>query len=337
MLKRVGFAVAGLLVLLAVAPATAPVQLSYVYSDSMEPTIGQNDGYVLVVADDVEPGDIVTYWSTEQDAYVTHRVVGESERGFITQGDKNPKTDQAAGAPYVQRRDIVGEVFVLNGTPVVIPELGAAVKFVDTNWEFVAGALAALLTLGLLRGRRGVRPPRRVPRARGILLTVLAVALVSAVAVQVVGGNSNQLTYVAVESHTAGAGQLAVGEPSTHEVVVNRSAVPLTTFAVSGDGATITDRERNASATTLTYRIPPPDDTGAVTVTLKSSRYPTVLPPSVIRGLHRISPLLAAIVTSALAMLPIGLLAALFVDGQRPLRQVEHRWIRALKWRWRHW
>jgi hypothetical protein len=175
-----------------------------------------------------------------------------------------------------------------------------------------------------------------VPRARGVLLTVLAVAFVSAIALQVVGGNSEQLRYVAVEPHTADGGQLAVGEHSTQEVVVNRSTIPYTTFAVSGSGAAVVDRTRNESAATLTLRIPPPEDTGVVRVALQSNRYPSVLPAGVIRDLHRLSPLVAAIVTGAVALLPIGLLAGLFIDGGQPLRHVEHRWARALKRRWRN-
>jgi signal peptidase len=336
MFKRVGFTLAGLLVLLAVVPATAPVQLSYVYSDSMEPTIDRHDGYVLVSGGEAQPGDIVTYWSAERDAYVTHRVVGVSDRGLITQGDNNAKTDQATGAAYVQQDDVVGEVVTLYGAPLVIPELGAAVRFVDTNQRFVAGALAALLAIGLLRGRQGARPSREVPRARSVLLTVLAVAFVSAVALQVVGGNGEQLQYVAVEPHTADGGQLAVGEHSTHEVMVNRSSIPYTTFAVSGSGATVVDRTRNESATTLTLRIPPPEDTGVVRVALQSNRYPAVLPAGVIRDLHRLSPLLAAVVTGGLALLPVALLAGLLIDGRQPLRHVEHRWTRAVKRRWRN-
>jgi signal peptidase len=302
----------------------------------MEPTIDRHDGYLLVSAGEADPGDIVTYWSAERDAYVTHRVVGESRQGLITKGDNNAKTDQATGAPYVQRDDVVGEVVTLYGTPVVIPELGAAVRFVDANQRGVAGALAALLVVGLLRGRQGTRPSREVPRARSVLLTVLAVAFVSTVALQIVGGNGEQLQYVAVEPHTADSGQLAVGEHSTQEVVVNRSSIRYTTFAVSGSGATVTDRTRNESAATLTIRIPPPEDTGVVRVALQSNRYPTVLPAGVIRDLHRVSPLLAAIVTGAIALLPVSLLAGLLIDGREPLRQGEHRWTRAVKRRWRN-
>lgn len=335
MLKRAGLVVVGLLCLLALVPATAPVQLSYVYSDSMEPTIGQYDGYVLVPASDVNVGDIVTFWSTKHDSYVTHRIVGQSDRGFITKGDANPSTDQAAGASHVRHEEIRGQVLTVRGEPFIIPGLGHGVRFIRAQGILIAALFGAGLVVGLFRERTAMRPSRSVPQIRDILWPVFIVAVVSAIGFQFVGGHTEQFRYVATESDTDGPNRLNVGETSTETVVINRSALPMTEYVVSTDGMTITNQTRNASTITVSLRIPPPTQTGVVTTRVYVNRYITVLPPEIIRRLHGIHPLLAASSTVGIVFAPILVATCLFIDGKRPLRTVENRWVRILKRRWR--
>lgn len=335
MLKRAGLLLAGLACALVIAPAASPVQLAYVYSDSMEPTIGQSDGFVLLPAGEVQRGDIVTFRSESRDAYVTHRVVGRTENGFTTKGDNNPTTDQAAGYPAVQRDDIVGKVLNLQGDPLVVPGLGSAVRFIHGHRGFVAALLGIALVGGFLRQRTPSRPSRSVPRVRSVLWPIFAIALVSSVAFQLTGGTSKQLTYVAVESDIGGANTLRVGESTTDSVVINQSTIPLTTAVISAEGMTITNTSGNESTVTATLRVPPPTRPGVVTTEVHVSRYLTVLPPAVIQRLHGIHPLVAAIATAVTALGPIALTGFLVIDGKRPIRSVESRWQRLLRRRWR--
>lgn len=335
MLKRAGFVLVGLLCILAIAPATAPVQFSYVYSDSMEPTIGEFDGYLLVPAGDATTGDIVTFWSPERNAYVTHRIAGESDRGFITKGDNNPSTDQAAGTAHVSQDQIVGQVFTVHDTPVLVPGFGHGVQFVDAHRISLAGVLGAILLVGLLRGRTTARPTRSVPCVRDVLWPVFAVALVSTIGFQFVGGQSEQLRYVAVTSDTGGANRISVGETATESVTIDRSPLPATVQVVSADGMTITNQTRNASAITASFQIPPPTQTGVVTTSVRVNRYAAVLPARIIRRLHGIHPLLAASATAVITLFPVVLGAALTIDGKRPLRPAKNSWVRRLKRGWR--
>lgn len=334
MLKRAGLVLVGLACLLAITPAAAPVQLAYVYSDSMEPTIGQYDGYVLHPAGDVATGDVVTFWSAERDAHVTHRVVGETANGFTTKGDGNPTTDQATGHPPVRREAIVGEVLTVLGKPVVVPGLGHGVRFIHEHRGLVAGLLGLALAASLLR-RPSARPSRSVPRARGVLRLLFAIALVSTVGLQFVGGTTERLTYVAVASGAGGGNTLTVGEPSTDSVVVNQSSLPLTTAAVSADGATITNTSRNGSAIIASLRVPPPTRTGVVTTEVHVNHYVSVLPAGLIRRLHAVHPLLAAIATTVVTMAPVALAGLFAVDGRQPVRTVESRWRRTFERLWR--
>ncbi len=71
-----------------------------ILSESMEPTYPK--GAIVLVRkqrDSAEPGDVVMFSPEEGSGYVIHRIVGESEAGFITRGDHNNTEDRGAVAP----------------------------------------------------------------------------------------------------------------------------------------------------------------------------------------------------------------------------------------------
>ncbi|KPN31210.1 signal peptidase I [Halolamina pelagica] len=109
-----------------------PVLLGYVETGSMEPTLEPGDGFVAVpaaVTGDVEEGDVIVFRAEELQGggLTTHRVVGETERGYITRGDANPFTDQDGNEPPVKEGQIVAEALQIGGSVVVIPNLGTLV------------------------------------------------------------------------------------------------------------------------------------------------------------------------------------------------------------------
>jgi signal peptidase len=128
----------GVLVLLVVCTVLAgllgqPFVVSYVETGSMEPTMTPGDGFVAVppvLAGGVEPGDVIVYRATEIQGggLTTHRVVGETEDGYVTRGDANPFTDQASGEPHVEDDRIVAEAVRIGGSVVVLPGLGNTVE-----------------------------------------------------------------------------------------------------------------------------------------------------------------------------------------------------------------
>ncbi|MFB6077972.1 MAG: signal peptidase I [Halarchaeum sp.] len=329
MFRTVAVVVLLVLTALVAAPAGAPVQVSYVYSDSMEPTIGVYDGYIVVPAGDVERGDIVTFWSAERDAYTTHRVVGETPAGFLTRGDNNPSTDQAAGHPPVTRSDIVGAVVTWRGDPVIIPHLGRAVGFARENLLVLLGALALTGLLGLRRdGRADARPARVGDAVYPLLLAVL----LATIAVTAFGGTTHTETLTAVaDASAAGGGRtLPVGTSRNVSYVVGLADQPLTDRVVHTAGLHAPAVTRNATALTVTGTVRAPPTPGAIPVEIGVRRYPAVLPHAVIARLDARHPLLAAAVSLTLASLPFLAAVALTVDGGARLRRGRARLTRLL-------
>lgn len=329
--KRVGIGIIVAICVLAVGFVASPVQLSYVYSDSMEPTIDRFDGYVLVPAGDVESGDIVTFWSAAKDTHVTHRVVGRSARGFITKGDNNPSTDQATGDPYVHRDDIVGRVFTLNGEPLVVPNLGHGARFVRVHRLLIAGLLGTITLLTALRKDRGTRPSRSVTRVRDVLLPILVVTFVGAVALQVLGAHTEQLRYTAVRFDNPSPQVITVGESVTANVSIPTARSRFTHTVLGTDGARLVTQDRNATTIRATLRVPAPPTTGSVSADVGVHRYPAVLPVRILRSLHSRSPFVASTVTTLFTMSPVGLLYWFVIDGRRPLRPTRSRWAKRLR------
>lgn len=336
MIRTVGYAVLIVLVLLIIAPAGFPTQLSYVASDSMEPTIETNDGFVIVPAGTIESGDIVTFWSSTREEYVTHRVVGETESGYLTKGDNNPTTDQAGGSPPVSPDDVIGKVATIQGEPVLLPGYGVLVStLAESRGAVLTGLFLLFIVVSARESGQSSRPNRSVLTVRSVLLPIFLVSLVSAIALMYVGGSAHEFTYVNVEQASSGPGTMTVGEPKTTTMVVNRTTSPLTKPVVNSENMAITNRTRNATSITVDARLPPQESTGRYTTKLQVHKYPAVLPLTVLRGLDRIHPLVAASVTSLIVFLPMYLLTVLLWDAKAPIRpsrsRMAHRFAEVFK------
>lgn len=329
MLRLAGFVLVLSLAVLLVAPAGSPVSLGYVTSDSMEPTISEGDGYILVPADPVRPGDVVTFESADGDGYVTHRVVAETPTGYVTRGDANPSTDQSAGAPPVRDGDVVGEVLTVGGSPVVVPGLGTVVELAGNNPLALVVLLGLVAVAGTDGQRRGHDRDRGITRDRHLFAAFLAVGLVVGTAVVVDGGRSHGNEYVATETPSGGPDTVTAGTTRNETFRINRSASPLTRVVVDARGTTVTDVTRNATAVTVRTQLSAPDEVGPFSARLGIYRYPAVLPLGVTRWLVGVHPAIAALVSVAATLSPLGLLA-LALDGKRPVRPSRRRRIRRI-------
>ncbi|WP_138005339.1 S26 family signal peptidase [Halalkalirubrum salinum] len=83
-----------------------PVGPSYVVTDSMKPTLEPGDGFIAVpiaIAGPVEEGNVVTFDADQLHGggLTTHRVVVETDEGYVTRGEVNPFTDQEGDEPPV--------------------------------------------------------------------------------------------------------------------------------------------------------------------------------------------------------------------------------------------
>ncbi len=109
----------------------AGVRVMNTSGTSMEPLLHTGDLIVLYGKNpsEIEKGDIITYKvSTDDKTYfITHRVVGKVEGGFITKGDNLDRPD----AHVVMFKDVVG-VYITK-----LPKVGLLGGFVRTFWGYL--------------------------------------------------------------------------------------------------------------------------------------------------------------------------------------------------------
>ncbi len=346
-------ALAALLVftLALVAPAASPLQLSYVASESMEPTISTNDGYLLVPAASVEAGDIITFYSEQRDSYVTHRAIRVTDDGIVTRGDANPSTDQASGHPLVQESEVSGRVLTVGGDPVVLPHLGTLLSLLRTYWYLVGALLLGYLLLGGLSDARR-RSRDSVLRSRDVVVPVTILAVVAGVALVSTASVHQTQQYTVTDQSTTDPDVLTVGEPRTESITVQLATTPLTHVVTETDGMQIVntttippndssdaataggerllDRVFESSSQNLTVTVPGQGQPGTHTTSLDMYPYPATLPAGVIETLHGVHPLVATVGTVLVVLVPVYLGYWLVVDTTAPLRGSRQRLTRRL-------
>lgn len=298
--------------LLLVLPGT-PFQLSYVYSDSMEPAIGQGDGYVIGPTGDVTVGEIIVFDSEDRGEYVTHRVVAATDEGYVTKGDNNPSTDQAAGHPVVADAQVVGTVVAIVEQPIVIPKLARVAALLSTYWPL--GVLAVICGGAIFE---------RNPRARDVvrvndLVTPLVVTVVIGSALALAYGTPTyEMALIAVSTDTTGGDVVPVGESVTRTIEVAQG--PQFTYQfVEGTGVTVLDVAANGDTSDITVEVPAQSSAGAYEASVTAHYYPAVLPYGLVQRLHALHPVAAALASIGTIVAPVYAMHRLLVDGRAPI------------------
>jgi signal peptidase len=330
MLRQLLIVLLLLLVLLLVAPADPPVEVGSVTDRSMAPTIDPGEAYLVTDEQPIEDGDVIRFWSAARGEYLTRRVVERSPGGFHTRGDANEETDQAAGLAPVHQSAVVGVVYERGGDPVTVPLLG---YFLDGFRSFrvvIVGLLALFGAFAFVREERIERGPRRpIVRVRNVLLPLLAVGVVTTVAITPLGAATYQLTYVASEDG-AEPGTIPVEESVQKTISLPVASARWERTVVRGSGLEIDGVTERGRSTDVTVTIPPPDDPGLTRMAVQVTPYPRVIPEPLLGTIHDVHPLLAVCSNVVVLFGPLLALYALLIDGRRPIAIPRWRWLRRL-------
>jgi len=351
---------AGTIVVLALfagAVVGQPVLFSFVTSESMSPTIESGDGFVAIppqLTGGVQEGDVVIFEAQEinDGGLTTHRVVDETDEGYITKGDNNPFTDQDSTEPPVTETQIVAVAWQPGGNVVTIPALGTAVietrttlfdiqtTIADTfgidgvdntrqvgTMMVVAGVVLLLVTIANGLRRRSPRDTTRSPeRQSGIRPLYVALFLTAVVVIP-----ANAAMLLPSTTHTVPVADIAAqtstepGEPVELTLsATNSGYVTMLVVFDSNPEVNLNDQSlavpgRSRASTTMTVPAPPSGQEGAQEVS--ETRYILLLPQSVLLTLHTIHPLMAlATLNSALIISILTLVFGLFGGQSRHSR-----------------
>ena len=321
----------------------APVGVSYVTSGSMAPTIEAGEGFIAVPGEVIGPpsvGDVVVYdaETLNDGGYVTHRIVGRIDGGYITAGDANPFTDQDAGEPTVRQDQVVavalqagGGVVTLGGLDVLRGLLPGALSLTGTSvlsglfWAGVGlmGLGGALSLLG--DNRRSRSTDRRGVLSGGVVILVLTAVIVGALTLAMaVGTGPTGFQAVSATGPSAASVTIPAGEAATvNYTIQNRGVVPMTVLLTSTwPGVSIpegTARVPPRGERTVQIEVTAPSDEGLFRVEFLQGQYLSVLPQGALWTLFNLSPWVPIVVIDTMVMMGLILLL-LSIIGRGPLR-----------------
>lgn len=297
----------------------APV-LTYVYSNSMEPLIKVNDGFIVWPTTKWQVGDIVVYRPVVLKApYITHRIIAVGETGYITKGDNSSYDDQESGEPEVMPDRIVGKVVAINGQPLVFPGLGSFSASAQLGLGKYSKYLSAVfLTLGIITALMGSRhsphrlKPRRRLRLRHVYRMIVLIAVGSVVFSVYLGSRVTQIKYLVSEYPGKHGNQVEVNQAGQLTMVVrNNGLVPIWNISTGIVPLSVHDAPEyiwSQSEEEIVLDILPQHQTGIYQGYVQLYNYPILLPRTWIVYLHRIHPALAIIAIGII----LGLWFALF-------------------------
>lgn len=338
-----------------------PPPISFVETDSMEPQLQPNDGFIGVprpLAGEISTGDVVTYRAKRigGGGLTTHRIIDRTEEGYITKGDNNGFNDTAAGEPPVTEAQIELVAVQYQGELVVIPNIGDITVTIKGGLASVLtllglesiqatnpGVLVAVIGLVLVVGseaydavtsdnsrstRRSISDRDRID-SRIILIGLLVVVSLPLFSVMMLPSGTTDMGILAADSPDPSDPSIAApGETSETEISFqNDQLIPMVIVVEPAtDGVTITDRVLVASAgkeVTTTVSVRAPEETGWAVRARSTQYYIPVLPPAVIGWLHSLHPFFALGAVISVVWLPITFLYWLVVGfGYINLREV---------------
>jgi signal peptidase len=254
----------------------------------------------------------------------THRVVGETEQGYITRGDANPFTDQDNDEPPVKDAQIVAKALQVNGQVVVIPHLGTAVEGIRNVLTTTQRTLAALFGTRSLLGAQGLgyllfagallfyavdwyregatrgREKRSRSRDTGVSMRLVlvgfaALLVVGATAAMVAPAGTQQYGVVSAEFDSERPDVIPAGESKSQPYRIGNGGLLAQQVYVepASEGVSVAqERHRVAGGATVETQVTlsAPEETGYYRRYVVEHRYLAVLPGGVVDALYRVHP-----------------------------------------------
>lgn len=303
-----------------------PVFMSYVYSDSMTPTINKGDLFFMnPFSRGADVGDVIIF--NLRGRWTVHRVVGIVEEGYITKGDSNVATDQQEGrALPVSKDKIAGKVITIGDSPLKIPQLGTYLqRGISGRTKMLLAALmiivGALAFTGEAPKHRKKRPKFTRVKFKTLYILASAFLLIMLSLSIFISWQVFPMEYAVTSAGGQREGWVLPGSTFERQITIkNGNFYPMSYYlepesprigAISETNFELSPQEEKR----VTVMINAPEETSLFSDKVKVNAYMLVLPKSLMDSLYSVHPLapLFAILSETAAFL--GLLY--FISGIR--------------------
>lgn len=320
-----------------------PVFMSYVYSDSMTPTISRGDLFFInPFSRSADVGDIIVF--NLRGTWTVHRVVAIVEDGYITQGDNNVGTDQQGGrAPPVSKDKIAGKVITIGGAPLKIPRLGGYLqgRISSRDKMFLAGALIIFgaLVFGTSGNKVKHRKRKKFFKLKFKTLYILASALLLVmIATSIfVSWQVFSIEYAVTSAGGQREGWYLPGSTFEKELSIkNANFYPMMYFISAGTPniADISSTEFDLSPNEekkIEVTIDAPEETSLFSDKVVVNAYMPLLPKTIIKRLYLIHPIVPVLAMLLETSAFLGLVYLLSGIGEEDVLKIRNR--RSSLWR----
>lgn len=325
-----------LISLLIVVFILSPLELAFVVSGSMTPTLQPNSDLFIIdeSADSVgqySEGDVLTFYSPTNERLTTHRVIDKTSNGLITQGDDSFQTDQERGDPPISDDLIRGKAVMFNGGVFTLPKLAeVAILFNDYTREILFALLIFLLASEVFNYGSGRRKRRSFTPFKIILIVSLFLVVFWTGAIYISADTLSGSNIVVTDQENVPSSQFEnTGEVINRSQDINiESTIPsYDAYKILNEQMEIKNVERRPTTSVIDFTAGPYEDNTVENPVFRIYTYPLTLPPDLISYLHSIHPLLASLGTLSVIALPINILTLIVTDNTR----IRTRRIRALR------
>lgn len=314
-----------LLVLITVTTALptseSPVIITSPDTESMVPTIETSDLVIAVSQDDYETQDIVLFRDANVDQLILHRIVDETEAGYVTQGDANDITDQEAGLDPVSNSQISGKLLTYNNEPITIPYIGLI--YSQTELLVLGWILFLIFTVFGSTITEPEYKHNELSFMRTASVLILSVCLL-VIGISFFFPTVETLTYVVSQQAPADS-QSVVSIDSVKEqpIIIDNGLNLITTQYPEFNSSQISFKSASRTAwdeTELIFENEPQSSIGPIEAEITVYTFLRTLPRPLLYSLAQIHPLLGSVASVGVLGLFVILLLRLFIDPVSPYR-----------------
>jgi len=317
--------------------------VAYVVTDSMEPTMKVSDVFFIVpklLAGKPNIGDIVVLEYPNNPNIVVHRIVGITEQGYITQGDKSPFSDQQGGYPFAKEEMIIGKVFYLFNKPLLIPKIGAPLSFLsfllakNLFWVAVGMGGLGILSLKFSQPKHTIKRKNKKPtfKVKHLYFVCLFILASSSIFMMVTKTGVSKIDYLTSEA--ALEDDLHAVLPGSNikreAILENNGFLPLYVM-VQTENSNIHIEKANhllwpGSSERVQIDVTTSPEIGWHSEQIRFSTYLPLMPLILIEKLSQVNYYLPIVFISSFILLIGSMVYKLIGDGNKPL--LEHKnWI----------
>jgi signal peptidase len=306
-------------IILSLTPAT----FAYAQTDSMEPEISPGDTFILYPSSEYQVGDVIAFVPEDGGTIITHRIVEETEEGYITKGDNNQITDQSGGdRPPVTENRIRGKALTLGGEVATVPYSGWLLNTINQNKIIIYLLIILVLLYDLTGEYKNRKTFKRDYIDYGDVLTYLIILLIIISNTVILLPVSEEITLIATEGNSSAETSIKVGQREDIELSYeSKINLPFTRDYVKSSDMEITDYYRDENNNIIIEgRSKSYDEIGAKDADLRIYNVPASLPKPVSDYIFNINAILGSFITTLSILLPLYLILYLLLPTESPVR-----------------